>query len=153
MGFLSKLLILLLKVTKVTTGHQKLPKIGQNSIITLFLPEGPKKASAEGRSPPQELEEGQRSGPYLLVADKRGRGIEKCWQLLTKGGRGSGRQCNFKIYKCCHGYIGPIWRTCYTSFYHIGSYLTILNNWKGVKTVFKKTFKWLKTGEKFESIL
>ena len=31
------------------------------------LPEGEKKASAEGRSPPQELEEGPRSGPHLLV--------------------------------------------------------------------------------------
>ena len=55
-GFLSKLLRLLLKVTKVTTGHKKLPKMGQNSII-----------SSEGRSPPQELEVGPRSGPYLLV--------------------------------------------------------------------------------------
>ena len=32
-----------------------------------MLPEGQKKASAEGRSPPQELEEGPRSGPHLLV--------------------------------------------------------------------------------------
>ena len=31
------------KVTKVTTGHQKLPKMGQNSIISSFLPEGQKK--------------------------------------------------------------------------------------------------------------
>ena len=58
LGFLSKLLLLLIKVNKVTTGHQKLPKMGQNSIITSFLlPE----------SPPQELEVGSRSGPYLLV--------------------------------------------------------------------------------------
>ena len=31
------------------------------------MPEGQKKAFAEGRSPPQELEEGPRSGPHLLV--------------------------------------------------------------------------------------
>ena len=66
-GFLSKLLMLLLKVTKVTIGHQKLPKVGQNSIITCFFARRAKKASAEGRSPPQELEVGPRSRPYLLV--------------------------------------------------------------------------------------
>ena len=37
-----------------------------------FCPKGKKrhrpKASAEGRSPPQELEEGPRSGPHLLVS-------------------------------------------------------------------------------------
>ena len=47
----------------VTTGHQKLPKMGQSS----FFSRRAKKASAEGRSPPQELEVGPRSGPYLLV--------------------------------------------------------------------------------------
>ena len=61
------LLRLLLKVTKVTTQHQKWPKMGQNSKIgSLFARRG-KKASAEGQSPPQELEVGPRSGPYLLV--------------------------------------------------------------------------------------
>ena len=65
--FLSKLLMLLLKVTKVTTGHQKLPKMGQNSIISFFFAPREKTALAEGRSPPQELEVGPRSGPYLLV--------------------------------------------------------------------------------------
>ena len=50
-----KLLRLLLKVTKVTTRQQQWPKIGQNSIIKLFLPEG---------------EVGLRSGPYLLVLMK-----------------------------------------------------------------------------------
>ena len=34
------------------------------------MPEGQQKASAEGRSPPQELEVGQRNGPYLLVIFK-----------------------------------------------------------------------------------
>ena len=61
------LLRLLLKVTHVTTGHQKLPKMGQNSIIRSFFARRAKKASAEGQSPPQELEVGPRSGPYLLV--------------------------------------------------------------------------------------
>ena len=65
--FLSKLLMLLLKVTKVTTGYQKFSKIGQNIIISYFLAEGQKKASVEGRSPPQDLEEGPHSGPYFLV--------------------------------------------------------------------------------------
>ena len=31
------------------------------------MPEGQKKASAEGQSPPQELKEGPRSGRHLLV--------------------------------------------------------------------------------------
>ena len=53
---------------KVTTGHQKLPKLGQKSIISsLFLREGQKKPMAEGRSPPQEIKVGSCSGPYLLV--------------------------------------------------------------------------------------
>ena len=68
LGFLSKLLRLLLKVTKVTTGHQKLPKMGQNSIISPFFTKRAKKPSAEGRSPPQELEVGPRSGLYFLVS-------------------------------------------------------------------------------------
>ena len=67
LGFLSKFLRLLLKVTKVTTGHQKLPKMGRNSIISSFFAQRAKRASAEGWSPPQELEVGPRSGPYLLV--------------------------------------------------------------------------------------
>ena len=59
--------MLLLKVTKVTTGQQKLTKMGQNSIITSFFAQRVKKASVEGQSPPQELEISPRSGPYLLV--------------------------------------------------------------------------------------
>ena len=65
--FFLELLRLILKVTKVTIGHQKLPKMGQNSKINSFFARRAKKASAEGRSPPQELEVGPRSGPYLLV--------------------------------------------------------------------------------------
>ena len=59
--------MLLLKVTKVTTGHQNLPKMGQNSIVTSFFARRAKKTSAEGRSPLQELEVGPHSGTYLLV--------------------------------------------------------------------------------------
>ena len=45
-----------------------MPKMGQNSIkSSFFCPKCKKKASAEGQSSPQELEEGPRSGPYLLV--------------------------------------------------------------------------------------
>ena len=47
--------------------NTKSPKIGQNSIKSSFFARRAKKASAEGRSPPQELEVGPRSGPYLLV--------------------------------------------------------------------------------------
>ena len=67
LGFLSKLLRLLLKVTKITTGHQKLPKMSQNSITSPFFAQRAKKASAEVRSSPQELEEGPHSRPYPLV--------------------------------------------------------------------------------------
>ena len=67
MDFFESYYRLLLKVTEVTTEHQKWPKIGQNSIIRFFLPERQKQPSAEGRSPPQELEVGPRSEPYLLV--------------------------------------------------------------------------------------
>ena len=53
-------------VTKVTSTHQKWPKMGQNSIISSFFCKK-KNASAKGRSPPQELEVGVRSWPNLLV--------------------------------------------------------------------------------------
>ena len=59
-------------VTNVTTkcyhGYYWTPKMGQNSIKSSFFARRAKKASAEGRSPPQELEVGPRSGPYLLVS-------------------------------------------------------------------------------------
>ena len=48
----------------------KMPKIGQNSIISPFFARRAKQASAKGRSPPQELEVGPRSGPYLIVEIK-----------------------------------------------------------------------------------
>ena len=46
-GFFSKLLRLLLKVTKVTTRHQKWPKMGQNSILGSDFAQKAKKASVE----------------------------------------------------------------------------------------------------------
>ena len=53
------------KVTNVTTkcyhGYYWTLKIAKNG------PKQHKKALAEGQSPPQELEVGPRSGPYLLV--------------------------------------------------------------------------------------
>ena len=49
-----------LLVVKVTTEHQKCHN-------TPFFAHRAKKFSAGGRSPPQELEVGLRSGPYLLV--------------------------------------------------------------------------------------
>ena len=63
-------------VTNVTTkcyhGYYRIPKMGQNSIKSPFFARRAKKASVEGRSPPQELEVGPRSGPYLLVYSKNG---------------------------------------------------------------------------------
>ena len=41
--------------------------MGQNSIKSFFLARRAKKGSAKGRIPPQELEVGPRSEPYLLV--------------------------------------------------------------------------------------
>ena len=66
------------KVNKVTTkcyhGYYWTPKIAKNGPKQqkklFFCPKG-KKASAEGQSPPQELEVGPRSGRYLLVHYKR----------------------------------------------------------------------------------
>ena len=46
-------------------------KWAKTAYKALFLHEGKKKASAEGRRPPQDLEVGPRSGPYLLVALNR----------------------------------------------------------------------------------
>ena len=43
LGYFSKLLRLLLKVTVVTTGHQKWPKVSQNSIKSLFFARWEKK--------------------------------------------------------------------------------------------------------------
>ena len=59
-------------VTYVTTkcyhGYYWTQKMGQNSIKSFFFcPKGKKRL---GRSPPQELEVGPRSGPYLLVLMK-----------------------------------------------------------------------------------
>jgi hypothetical protein len=65
--FLTPSLRLLLKVT---TRHQKLPKMAQNSIISTFFARWAKKGSDKGWSPPHELEVGPRSGPYLLVLCK-----------------------------------------------------------------------------------
>ena len=59
---------LLLNVTTVTTEHQKLPKMSQSCIKRFFFAPRAKKALAEGRSPPQEVEVGPCSGPYLLVS-------------------------------------------------------------------------------------
>ena len=54
-------------VTNVTTkcyhGYYWTPKMGQNSIKSSFFARRAKKASAKGRSPPQELEALPRSDP------------------------------------------------------------------------------------------
>ena len=46
-GLLSKFLWLLPKVTKVTTEHQKLPKMGQNSIQSFFFAQRAKKSPCQ----------------------------------------------------------------------------------------------------------
>ena len=68
---------ILFKVTEVTTksyqGYYWTPKNAKNGPKQhnkLFFARRAKKASAKGRSPPQELEVGPRSGPYLLVLFK-----------------------------------------------------------------------------------
>ena len=85
--------------------NTKSPKMGQNSIKSSFFARRAKKASAEGQSPPQELEVGPRSGSYLLVRIKvesmetrmcdpdRLRYFEKCINCLTS----IRVECNFYI--------------------------------------------------------
>ena len=58
------------KGTKVIAGDQKMPKMGQNSIISSFLAQRAKKVLSKGQSPPQELEVSPRSGLYLLVENE-----------------------------------------------------------------------------------
>ena len=70
MGFFSKLLRLLINITEITTEHQKWLKISTNSVKSSFFVRRAKKASSEGRSPPQELEVSPHSGLYLLVTVK-----------------------------------------------------------------------------------
>ena len=67
------------KVTKVTNksyqGYYWTPKIAKNGPKQqnkLFFARRAKNASAKGRSPPQELEVGPRSGPYLQVMLMKG---------------------------------------------------------------------------------
>ena len=60
-----KLLGLLVKVTKVSTGHHKLSKMGQKSIVSSFLPQ---KNLVQRPMPSAEAELGLRSRPYLLVS-------------------------------------------------------------------------------------
>ena len=63
---------------------KKYQNLGKSSIKSFFFARRPNKASAEGRSPPQELEEGPRSGPYLLV--------------LLSGGFAAGMVCYHRGY-------------------------------------------------------
>ena len=100
--------MLLLKVTKVTTGHQKLPKVVQNSIISSFFARRAKKASAEGRSPPQELEVGPRSGPYLLVAVIR---VAPGSSDVIAHGNGKNREVQKPLLITLHAHICLLLRT------------------------------------------
>ena len=62
-GIFFKFPRLLLQFTEVTTDHQKFQNVGQN----------------RHKSPPQELEEGPRSGPHLLVKTKvESNMLERC---------------------------------------------------------------------------
>ena len=76
-GFFLNLPRLLLKVTNVTNGHQKYPKISQNRIIIFFCPKNKKspwpkaKRSAGARSRPAQR------AVSSSTSDKRGRGGAK----------------------------------------------------------------------------
>ena len=63
--FFSKLLRLILIVIRLLL-NTKNGHTGKNIIIGFFSPKA-KKASVTSRSPPQELEVGPRSRPYLIV--------------------------------------------------------------------------------------
>ena len=93
------------KVTNVTTksyqGYYWTPKIAKNGPKQhnkLFFARRAKKASAEGRSPPQELEVGPRSGPYLLVILKDGILRFNSFNITSKRG----------VYFTLHS-LGGIW--------------------------------------------
>ena len=58
------------KKTEITTEHQKLPKIRRNSANSFLFARRAKKALANNKSPPQELEISLCSRLYLLVAIK-----------------------------------------------------------------------------------
>ena len=53
-----------IKVTKVTTGHKKLPKLGPNSITSSFLP---KKSLGQRPKPSAGARRSPHNGSYLLV--------------------------------------------------------------------------------------
>ena len=59
-------------------GYYWTPKMGQNSMISLFFCKRAKKASAEGQSPLQELEVGPRSRPSERAFEKT---TQKCFCL------------------------------------------------------------------------
>ena len=91
--FFSRFLGVSFKVTKVTTkcysGYYWTPKIAkkgpkQQQQKNSFFARRAKKASAESHSPPQELEVGLRSGPYLLVICNNALCIVQCsWYCTT----------------------------------------------------------------------
>ena len=62
---------IVIKFTKVTIksypGYYWTPKMDRNRIIRTFF-DREKKSMSKGRSPPQELEVGPRSGQYILVS-------------------------------------------------------------------------------------
>jgi hypothetical protein len=73
---------LFLKVTKVNIERPKLSKIVKKQHKKkLYFPQRAKKALAECQNPPQELEEGLRSRPYLLFIYK----MKLAWYLETTG--------------------------------------------------------------------
>ena len=60
---LLKLLRVLLKVTKVSTGHQKWPNIDQNSIFRFFFPKRAKKTLGQSQKPSA----GARRSPHSCI--------------------------------------------------------------------------------------
>ena len=126
-GFFWKLLRLLLKVTEVTTEHQKWPEISTNSIKIYFFTRMGKKASAKGQSPPQVLEVNPHSGLYILVLDhfEQFCGVKSGWLPcmcgLQIGSSNEAQQCTL-----CSAH-GPTTR-CNCHFWQFSIFLLLSNH-------------------------
>ena len=104
--FLLKLIRLLLKVTKVITGHQILPKICQNSIIRYFFAKRAKIASAKG-----QIVQVERSSSFILI------------KLIKHALANS---CELHIRANFYSTLGGIWRVYILSKTFMGAKLSVL---------------------------
>ena len=81
--------MLLLNVTRFTIDHQKWPKLGKNSIISL------------GQSSPQELKVGPHSRPYLL-------GIQNSFPALGEPGYIMAMWWSYCVHICGSSHMGGL---------------------------------------------